>query len=421
MDIDYATRKNEPEITETNIKEEKVLHEQWERSNRLSIMFIKTSISVGIRGSIEQHTNVRALLKAIDEQFATSDKARASTLIMKFSSLRFTNVKGVCEHIMEMRDIAAQLKALEVDMSETFLVHYILNTLPQQYGPFKISYNTHKDKWSINELFIMCVQDEGNLLMEQEESAMLVTEAKYQNQGRNQSKNQASKKGKNKVPPHGSIKKESKCFFCKKKRHVKEGCAKFKKWLKNKVNSISCVCYESNIADGNHNTWWIDSRFTIHILNTLQGMRNLRKPMGSEQNVLSGNKVGSHVESIRTCSLVLDNGYVLDLERTFYIPIFSRNLISVSRLVPLGYSFKFLNYTFSLFCKFVLTGNGVLSNGIFSINLQYNEVLHTHIGNKQCIMNEDSSILWHLRLGHISIDRIKRLVNEKSIEFFGFY
>ena len=70
-----------------------------------------------------------------------------------------------------------------------------------------------------------------------------------------------------------------------------------------------------------------DSRSTIHILNTLQGMRNLRKPVGSEQNVLSSNKVGSHVESIRTCSLVLDNGYVLDLERTFYIPSFSRNLI----------------------------------------------------------------------------------------------
>ena len=93
-------------------------------------MFIKTSISAGIHGSVEQHTNVRALLKAIDEQFATSNKTLANTLIMKFSSLRLTNVKGACEHIMEMRDIAAQLKALEIDMSETFLVHYILNTLP---------------------------------------------------------------------------------------------------------------------------------------------------------------------------------------------------------------------------------------------------------------------------------------------------
>ena len=86
-------------------------------------MFIKTSIFASIRGSVEKHTNVRTLLKAIDEQFATSDKALASTLIMKFSSLRLGNMKGVRENIMEMRDIATQLKTLEVDMSNTFLVH----------------------------------------------------------------------------------------------------------------------------------------------------------------------------------------------------------------------------------------------------------------------------------------------------------
>ena len=35
-------------------------------------------------------------------------------------------------------------------------------------------------------------------------------------------------------------------------------------------------------------------------------------------------------------------------------------------------------------------------------------------------MNEDSSILWHQRLGHISIDRIKRLVNEKVLKTLDF-
>ena len=122
--------KYEPQITETDTKEEKVLYEQWEQPNHLNVTFIKTSFSASIRSSVEKHTNVQALLKAIDKQFAASDKAPASTLIMKFSSLRLTNVKGVCEHIMEMRDIAVQLKTLEVDMSDNFLVHYILNTPP---------------------------------------------------------------------------------------------------------------------------------------------------------------------------------------------------------------------------------------------------------------------------------------------------
>ena len=130
MDIDYAIRKDElPIITNTSTPTEITLYERWERSNRLSVMFIKTKMTAGIRGSVDQHENVRDLLKAIDEQFVTSDKALASTLIMKFSSLRLTNIKGVREHIMQMRDIAAQLKKLEVNMLESFLVHYIMNTL----------------------------------------------------------------------------------------------------------------------------------------------------------------------------------------------------------------------------------------------------------------------------------------------------
>ncbi|XP_047320426.1 uncharacterized protein LOC124924428 [Impatiens glandulifera] len=163
LDIDDAIRKDEPIIDDESTTDDLLLHERWDRSNRLSMMFIKSKISESIRGSIEEHKNVKALLKGVDEQFATSDKALASTLIIKFTTTRLTTMRGVREHIMKLRDIAAQLKRLEVDMSESFLVHYILATLPSAYGAFKVSYNTHKEKWSINELMTMCVQEENRL------------------------------------------------------------------------------------------------------------------------------------------------------------------------------------------------------------------------------------------------------------------
>ncbi|KAK4278662.1 hypothetical protein QN277_016482 [Acacia crassicarpa] len=130
MDIDYAIRKDEPpSITVASTPDQVDLYEKWERSNRLSVMFIKISISADIRGSVEQHNKIRPLLKAIDEQLWTSDKAFTDTLIMKFSSPRLTAVKNVCKHIILIRDIEAQLKSLEVDMSDSFLIHYIPNTL----------------------------------------------------------------------------------------------------------------------------------------------------------------------------------------------------------------------------------------------------------------------------------------------------
>ena len=99
-------------------------------------MFINTKIFATIRGSVDQHNDVRALLKAIDEQFVTSDKALASILIMKFSSMKLMNVRGVREHIMQVRDIAAQLKLLKVDMSEIFLVHYNLYVMHKTFRQF---------------------------------------------------------------------------------------------------------------------------------------------------------------------------------------------------------------------------------------------------------------------------------------------
>ena len=92
----------------------------------------------------------------------------------------------------------------------------------------------------------MCVQEEGRLIMELRESAFMATQGKNNNQAR--------QKRKVKVPRQAEIKKESNCFFYKKKGHVKKDYVKFQKWLEKKSKSIPFVCYESNMVDVNHST-----------------------------------------------------------------------------------------------------------------------------------------------------------------------
>jgi hypothetical protein len=68
MDKDYAIRKDEP-LAVTNISTSKdiTLYEQWELTNYISMMFIKTRIYAGICGSVDQNEKVRDLLKVIDD------------------------------------------------------------------------------------------------------------------------------------------------------------------------------------------------------------------------------------------------------------------------------------------------------------------------------------------------------------------
>ena len=107
--------------------------------------------------------------------------------------------------------------------------------------------------------------------MELGESGMLATtHGKKKRKDTSQSfTSKKNHKGKGRIPPQADIKKENKCFLCKKKRHVKKYCPKFNKWFEKKGNLSSFVCYESNMVNVNINTWWIESSYTVHIANSL--------------------------------------------------------------------------------------------------------------------------------------------------------
>ena len=62
--------------------------------------------------------------------------------------------------------MAAKLKAMEMEISDGFLVHFIMTSLPSEFSPFTINYNAMKVKWWIEELMAMCVQEEERLKAE---------------------------------------------------------------------------------------------------------------------------------------------------------------------------------------------------------------------------------------------------------------
>ena len=64
-----------------------------------------------------------------------------------------------------------------------------------------------------------------------------------------------------------------------------------------------------------------------------------------------------------------------------------------------------------------------LSDGLFHNFLQ-NDVIYNSMNVtaelKRCVVNDESSMLWHWRLGHISIEIMKKLVNEGVLSTLNF-
>ncbi|XP_052189694.1 uncharacterized protein LOC127799580 [Diospyros lotus] len=245
MDLDIALHANEPpKPTVRSSIEEKARYEKWGRANRLSLMIMKRSISHTLIGAISKTENAKRFFDDIVEKYKSSEKADAGELMDRLTGMKYDGVGGVREYIMKMVDITARLTELEIPITESFLVHHPLNSLPSQFDQLKTSYNTQKDKWNTNELISICDQEEKRILRGSGGSVNFVSQPNMK--GHSSSHNyRRNNKGGNKIKnqksngPKPAIKKEINCWFCKKNGHKKFDCHKYKNWLaKNKSGGV---------------------------------------------------------------------------------------------------------------------------------------------------------------------------------------
>ena len=425
LDLDMAIMCDEPAaITDTSSEDEIAVHEAWSRSNRLALMFMRMCVAANIKTSLPETKKAKEYLNNIKERFRTADKSLAGKLMADLTTMRFDGTRTMNEHIIEMTNLAARLRVLGMTVDESFLVQFVLNSLPPEYGPFQINYNTIKDKWNVNDLQSMLVQEEGRLKQQNGHVTKgQVANLTVKGAGFKKKFGKGIKKGPGPShqaePSTAAVKKEKndKCHFCKKKGHFQRDCHKRKAWFEKKGKPFIYVCFESNFINVPSNTWWIDSGSMCHVSNSMQGFISIRKTNPNEHFLYMGNKAKAKIEAIGVFRLILSTGFILDLQETFYVPTVSRNLISVSKLALDGFAIEFKNNGFGLIKNSNNVGSGFLLDGLYRLNLEKNfsetlVTLHPNVGTKRTLNDEKSAYLWHKRLGHISRPRIERLIKD---------
>ena len=112
---------------------------------------MRMSIVNNIKSTLPERDTAKEFFKTVEECFLFADKSLAGTLMAELTTMKFDGTRGMHEHILEMSNLVAKLKALGMNVDESFLVQFILNSLPLQYGSFQIHCNTIKDKWNVND------------------------------------------------------------------------------------------------------------------------------------------------------------------------------------------------------------------------------------------------------------------------------
>jgi len=102
MDLDLALRINQPaSLTAESSSDDRKNFENWERSNRMSLMIIKRGILEAFRGAVSDEIILaKYFLAEIEKCFAKNDKTEIRTLLASLIFMKYKGKGNIREYIM---------------------------------------------------------------------------------------------------------------------------------------------------------------------------------------------------------------------------------------------------------------------------------------------------------------------------------
>ena len=268
-----------------------------------------------------------------------------------------------------------------------------------------------------NKLHGMLKNAEGNIIDDKKKEVLNVNKGKgFKKVAKSKSNYQG--KGKQVAKPKGGEKPkvaaDRDCFYCKAKGHWKRNCPKYLEDKKNgTVSSGTSGIYVIDIMTTNVLTleydpiWVLDTACGAHIISYVKELRNRRQVKKGEIDLRVGNGASVAALTVGDFSLSLPSGLVLELNNCYFVPCITKNLISVALLHSEGFDFSIKDGFMSVFRNNIFYASAPMSNGLFVLDLKSDVY---NINNKRQKPNSLSeAYLWHCRLGHISVNRMKKL------------
>ena len=212
--------------------------------------------------------------------------------------------------------------------------------------------------------------------------------------------------------------KKAKCFAYRKVGHFKMDC-KANLAKKSKGDKCDLLYIKACLVEESKDSWVIDSRATNHVCVSLQGFRETRSLLDMSFMLRMGDGNLVLPKEVGEVHLYFDEFRMIILRDCFYVPNFKRNLISVACLFKDSYYVSFNKNV--VICKNKShICSGWMENNLYFIKPKMYSLLNTEVDNNSKRLKtfqSNKTYLWHLRLGHIGLNRIQMLVKDGSLSF----
>jgi hypothetical protein len=116
------------------------------------------------------------------------------------------------------------------------------------------------------------------------------------------------------------------------------------------------------------------------------------------------------IVAISTLHLRLPSVLILVLNKFYYVPALSMNIVSGSRLSQDEYLFESVTNGCSISKDGIFYVHAPVRDGLYILDLDCNITHINSVDAKRCKLSDDNTTYtWHCRLGHVGVKRMKKL------------
>uniref|UniRef100_A0A2N9J6C2 CCHC-type domain-containing protein n=1 Tax=Fagus sylvatica TaxID=28930 RepID=A0A2N9J6C2_FAGSY len=395
-------------------KPEKMIDDEWEELDMKAVSTIRLLLADEVMYDVMEENSTAGIWLNLEKRYMSKSLTNKLHLKQKLYGLKMTEGADLRQHINTFKQIISDMLRIDIKFEDEDKAMMLLTSLPASYEHLVTTLLYGKETLELEEVSGALLDHYQRKHKDSAESSGegLVVKG-YQDRGRKKDKDDKSARGRSK-----SKSKVVKCFKCQKKGHMKRDCPEWNKGKEESSTSVNVVADSesdgdmlsvSSSTDGLNNSWLLDSACSFHVTphrNWFDTYRSIN--CGS---VRMGNDAACTIIGMGTIKIKMSDGVVRTLEEVRHIPDMRKNLISLGTLDSKGYSYKSENgiMKVSKGAMVVMTGQKISSN-------VYKLLGNTILGGVAAVAEseDDDTLLWHMRLGHIS-ERGMRELHKRNL------
>ena len=406
-----------PKPNEESVESDKLSYNKWiEADNKMKFFMLGYMID-SLMVSYMNSPSAKSIIDSLEVKFGKKSSAHVEGLWEKFIRTKLSEGEDARQHVINMIALTDELALQGRPIDDKTKISTILSSLPNSYDTLRQIYFVSSLDWTLDDLLSKVTAKEdakvrvNNFsinIAEQKESIPKGSKSFEKKRKFKSGKNGWRSNKKALVKQDVEVKtKQIICYHCNKPGHKKSECHSLLRSREKQPQGIfgNLILNEINTTIIKFGSWWADSGATAHISNTMQGFRGLQKINDGASYIYMGNDAKAKIEGIGVFELKLNNGSTFDLVDCLYAPSLRRNLLSVSMLEKLGYDFYFGNGRFLMKKNNVVVLYGFRNNNMYQVHLCGSIVCDVNVSVK-----DNATYLWHLRLGHVSKQKIGRMI-----------